>query len=93
MSFNQESAVERAKQDLAHRLGITDTEIQVDSVNEEEFPDMCLGIPVGDEMCAQMMSSGWRINLKANGLGYDYRADKYQIRLRDFDGKNYVIES
>jgi hypothetical protein len=93
VSFNQESATERAKQDLAHRLGVTETEIEVDSVNSEEFPDMCLGIPVDDEMCAQMIASGWQINLKANGLDYNYRADKYQIRLRDFDGKNYVIES
>lgn len=93
MSFSQESAVERAKQDLAHRLGITETEIEVDSVNEEEFPDMCLGVPVEDEMCSQMISSGWQIDLKANGLDYNYRADKYQIRLHDFNGKNYVIES
>lgn len=93
MSFNRESAVERAKQDLAHRLGITETEIEVGSVNEKDFSDMCLEIPVDDEMCAQMIASGWQINLKANGLDYDYRADKYQIRLRDFNGKSYVIES
>ena len=93
MSFNQESAVERAKQDLAHRLGITETEIEVDSVDEKEFSDMCLGVPVEDEMCAQMIASGWQISLKANGLNYDYRADKYQVRLRDFNGKSYVVTS
>lgn len=93
MSFNQETATERAKQDLAHRLGITETEIRVDSVSEKEFSDMSLGAPEEDEMSAQMISNGWQISLKANGLDYDYRADKYQIRLHDFDGKNYVIES
>lgn len=93
MSFSQEVAVERAKQDLAHRLGITETEIEVNSVNGKEFPDMCLGVPIGDEMCAQMIAGGWVIILKSNGLDYEYRADKYQIRLRDFEGENYIIES
>lgn len=93
MSFNQQTAVERAKQDLAHRLGVTESEIVVDSVHDKEFSDMSLGAPAEDEMSAQMISNGWQINLKANGIDYDYRADKYQIRLHDFDGKNYVIES
>lgn len=93
MTFNQESAVERAKQDLAHRLGVTESDIVVNSVHEKEFSDMSLGAPAADEMAAQMISNGWQINLKVNGLDYDYRADKYQLRLHDFDGKNYVIES
>lgn len=92
MSFSQETAVERAKQDLAHRLGIMEGEIEVDSIKEKEFSDMSLGAPVEDEMAAQMIANGWEISLKANALTYDYRADKYQIRLHDYEGKNYLIE-
>jgi len=43
-------------------------------------------------MSGQMISSGWQIVLDAGGNDYEYRADKYQLRLRDFKGKNYVIE-
>jgi hypothetical protein len=93
VSFSQESAVERAKQDLVHRLGVTESEIEVDSVIEKDFPDASLGAPVEDEMSAQMISSGWKIKLKSDALDYEYRADKYQIRLRDFEGKNHIIES
>lgn len=92
MPFTRESAVERAKMDLANRLGITQTDIDVASVEEKEFPNMSLDAPADDEMPAQMISNGWQIKLKAGGLDYDYRADKYQIRLRDFKGKNYLIE-
>ena len=92
MSFNQQSAVERAKQDLAERLGVSETDIRTDSVTEKEFPDMSLGAPADDEMSAQMISNGWQINLSANGKNYEYRADKYQIRLRGFNGSNYIIE-
>ncbi|MCU1289680.1 MAG: hypothetical protein JWN60_1909 [Acidobacteria bacterium] len=93
MSFNQTSATERAKQDLAQRTGVTAGDIETVSVDETEFPDMSLGAPVDDEMSAQMMSSGWRINLRADGKKYEYRADKYQIRLCNFKGTNYIVES
>ena len=92
MSFSKDSAVERAKQDLAQRLGVSESEIEA-SANDTDFPDMSLGAPVDGEMSAQMISSGWRIDLSANGTNYEYRADKYQLRLRDFNGTNYIIES
>jgi hypothetical protein len=44
-------------------------------------------------MAAQMISTGWRINLRAAGKNYEYRADKYQIRLCNYKGTNHVIES
>lgn len=93
MKFNRESALERAKTDLAKRLGVKENDVKVVSVDEKDFPDMSLGAPASDEMSAQMISTGWTINLNTNGKNYEYRADKYQLRLRGFDGKNYVIES
>lgn len=93
MSFNQQSAVQRAKEDLAQRLGLSENEIQLSSVAEKDFPNTALGTPVDDEMSGQMISSGWQIDLSANGENYEYRADKYQIRLRGFNGTNYIIES
>ncbi len=93
MKFSKDSAVESAKTDLAKRLKIKQSEIKTGSVNETEFPDMSLGAPETNEMSAQMISSGWRINLKVKGKDYEYRADKYQLRLCGFGGTNYVIES
>jgi hypothetical protein len=93
MSFNQQSAVQRAKKDLAQRLNISENDIQLASVAEKDFPDMSLGAPVADEMSAQMISSGWQITLSADGKPFEYRADKYQVRLRGFKGTNYIIES
>jgi len=93
MSFNQDSAVQRAKADLAKRLGVSEKDIKEVSVKEKDFPDMSLGAPIEDEMSAQMISSGWQIKLQAAGKDYEYRADKYQLRLSGFKGTNYVIES
>jgi hypothetical protein len=80
MSFSKESAIQTAKTDLAQRLGITESQIQVVSTHDQDFPNASLGAPVDDEMSAQMISSGWRIDLSANGKNYEYRADKYQLR-------------
>lgn len=91
MSFTKESATAAAKQDLASRLGVNDGDIKEISVDNTDFPDMSLGAPASGEMSAQMISSGWKIKLGANGDKYEYRADKYQLRLHNFKGKNYVI--
>lgn len=93
MGFNKESAVQRAKEDLAGRLKTGEKDISTVSVSDKDFPDMSLGAPVDGEMAAQMISSGWQIELSAGGKKYEYRADKYQLRLKGFNGTNYVVVS
>ncbi len=93
MGFTKESSTDRAKADLAKRLNIGESEIAEKGVVDKEFPDMSLGAPADGEVSAQMISNGWQITLAGGGQSYDYRADKYQIRLHNFKGKNYVIES
>ena len=92
MSFTRESAVERAINDLAARLGIEAGEVRLSGVNDREFPDASLGAPTDGEIAAMMISSGWQIDLEANGKKFGYRGDKYQIRLHNFEGSNYVVE-
>ena len=90
MSISKENAVEKARQDLAHRLNIDAQSIQ-ESVEDADFPDMALGAPEDGEMSGQMITRGWRIRLGASGQNYEYRADKNQVRLYKFKGKNYRV--
>ena len=92
MSFTKTSAVELAKKDLAKRLSVPEAEVREFGVSDREFPDMSLGAPEKGEMSAQMISSGWEIKLGAEGNTYEYRADKYQLRLFDWRGTNHLIE-
>lgn len=92
MKMTREMSVERAKSDLARRLKIDAREIAEKGIADREFSDMSLGAPANGEMAAQMISTGWQIRLEAKGEPYEYRADKYQLRLRNFKGENYVIE-
>jgi len=93
MSFSSDSAAKRAVEDLADRLGVSESDVSIVSVKDREFPDMSLGAGVDGEMAAQMISSGWQIDLQSGGRGYEYRADKYQLRLVGFRGTNYLVAS
>ena len=92
MSFTRESAVERAKNDLAARLGIGAGDVTVNGVTDREFPDASLGAPANGEMSAMMISSGWQIDLEANGKKFEYRGDKYHLRLAGFEGENHIVD-
>ena len=88
--MTKEEAVEKARKDLAQRLK-TDASKISESVEDADFPDMALGASEEDEMSGQMISSGWRIRLSADGRSYEYRADKNQLRLYKYKGKNYRV--
>jgi hypothetical protein len=92
MGFTSVTAVENARADLASRLNIEDSEIRGVSVTDQDFPNTALGAALEGELAAQMISSGWQIVLAANGDTYEYRADKYQLRLYDFEGSNYLLD-
>ena len=91
MGFTKESAVDAAKNDLAKRLKLSPDDIKVSGTSDTDFPDMSLGAAENGEMSGQMISSGWTIKLDAGGKNYEYRGDKYQLRLKDFEGKNYKV--
>ncbi len=91
MTQSKEQAIRRAKADLSKRLGIAENHISEASIENTDFPDMSLGAPAEDEMSAQMITSGWRIRLTAQGKSYEYRASKREVRLSNFKGKNYRI--
>jgi len=90
-NMTKEEAIEKAKRDLATRLGIDESQVAEQSVSDADFPDMALGAAASGEMSGQMITKGWRIQLDGNGTTYEYRADKTQLRLCNFKGKNYKI--
>ncbi len=67
---------------LASNLGLDVDEIVVLSSKEVEFPDSCLGVAVQDEMCAQVVTAGKIIVLKANGLDFEYHISADGSRVK-----------
>lgn len=91
MPEHQDEIVDRARRDLAQRLGLSDSDVAVKSVEPAEFPDASLGAALEDEMSAQVITPGWRITLKANDKDYEYRATARQLRLLNFNGENHRV--
>lgn len=67
---------------LASNLGLDVDDIVVVSSKDVEFPDSCLGVAVWDEMCAQVVSPGKIIVLKANGLEFEYHTSQDGRRVQ-----------
>jgi hypothetical protein len=71
--------VEGAKADLAQRLGIRPSMIDVQSVNEAKFPDASLGVPEPGKVYAQVITPGYVIRLVVEGQTYEYHASDERL--------------
>jgi hypothetical protein len=60
---------------LATELGVPVSQITIVSVERVEWPDACLGAATEGEMCAQVITPGYRIVLEANGKQYEVHTD------------------
>jgi len=71
-----EAAVEAAIQFLAQQLGIDPKEVLVISVVTTTWPNSCLGIPAKEEMCMDVITPGFAIQLMANGEYFTVHTDE-----------------
>lgn len=77
-------AVAVAIERLASELGVNPAWIEVRSFDPVDWPDACLGRPGADELCGEVVTSGWRVVLRFEGTVYEAHTDQLgkQIRLK-----------
>lgn len=68
-------AVGEARHDLMRRLGAVEADIEARQVERVSWPDACLGAPQPNEVCAQVITEGFQIELAAGAKTYRYHAD------------------
>ncbi len=70
---------------LSEELEVAIQDIEIVSYEEEAWPDACLGLPEPDEVCAQVVTPGWRVVFRVAGQEYVVRTDEAgaQIRLEE----------
>jgi hypothetical protein len=66
--------VEKARADLAKRLGISADLIDVVSLRQVEWPDGGFGCPEPGTLYPQIISMGWEIILVSDGVNYSYHS-------------------
>lgn len=76
------SGVLAAQKLLSIQLGIPVDQIQVQSVENVDFPDSCLGAPRTAETCIQVPTPGLRINFAALGMLDEFHTDVAGYDLR-----------
>ena len=73
---NLQSLIAKAKDDLAQRLSISITEINIVDAKEVTWSNASLGCPQPGMLYADVLTTGFLILLSANAQNYEYHADK-----------------
>jgi hypothetical protein len=67
---------------ISQTLGVAVEQIQITKVEAKDWPNGCLGLPNGDEVCTEAITPGWLLTFKINGQEYKYRVDKTGTVIR-----------
>ena len=71
-----QNLIEKTKEDLAGRLGITTDEISLLEIVEVEWSDSSLDCPQPGMNYLQVITPGYRIVLEAGGQPYEYHTNR-----------------
>lgn len=71
----QQEAGQAAVNFIAVHTGRPHSGIQVVNVEAVDWPDACLGVPIPNAMCAQVVTPGYRVSLSAEGQTYEVHTD------------------
>ncbi len=77
-----------AQRYLSNTLGIDISQVQLVSVQSEQWPDACLGLPQANETCAQVITPGYQVLLRVNGQLYQVRTDATGQQVRVTQGQS-----
>lgn len=72
--------MERARQDLAQRLGADPAKIRLGGMQAHRWDDSALGCPRKDEAIQAGPVDGFKLSLKYSGRTYTYHTDRRDVR-------------
>lgn len=69
------AGVAAARQALAARLSIDSSNVLILTAFERDWPNSCLGLERAGEFCAQVITPGYEVTMRAQGQAYVYRTN------------------
>lgn len=60
---------------ISETLGVPLESIQIQNLEKMDWPNSCLGLPEGDEVCAEVITPGWLLTFNIDNQVYRYRVD------------------
>jgi hypothetical protein len=67
---------------ISQNLGVAVETVKITQVEKMDWPDGCLGLPQGDEVCTEAITPGWLLTFNIDGKEYKYRVDKTGTVIR-----------
>jgi hypothetical protein len=74
------AVIQSIRQAVKKQFGVA--QIAVVSVTEQNWPDGCLGLPKGEEVCTMAIVTGWRVEVSDKLQTWFYRTDRTGKILR-----------
>ncbi|HSL29076.1 MAG TPA: hypothetical protein VK900_07750 [Anaerolineales bacterium] len=67
---------------ISETLAVPLESIQIQDVAKMDWPNSCLGLPEGDEVCAEVITPGWLLTFSIDNQEYRYRVDSTGTVIR-----------
>lgn len=67
---------------LSETLGVPVDQIQIETVEQRDWPNGCLGLAEPDEVCTEVITPGWLVGFSIAGTEYRYRVDQTGTNIR-----------
>ncbi len=71
----EQLAFEKVRATLAGELNVDALKISLVDVTLVDWPDSCLGLPKPGEMCAQVVTPGFKVRVQEGGAIYEFHTD------------------
>lgn len=75
-------AVQVLLEQVSQQTGVEVQNIEIVTLEQVDWPDACLGLPEGDEACAQVITPGFRVELQVNDQTFEFRTDESGAIIR-----------
>jgi len=63
-------------------LGVPVESIQLESIEQMDWPNGCLGLPEPEEDCTEVITPGWLLVFNVDGQDYRFRVDQTGTVIR-----------
>lgn len=70
------------REKVGEQFGVLGADIGVVDYEQVEWPDACLGLADEGEMCAQVITPGWRMVFNVNGQELEFHTDETGENIR-----------
>jgi hypothetical protein len=75
-------AFEAARIYIAEELDAEPMKLTLVDVTPLDWPDACLGLPKPDEVCAQIVTPGFRLNVRGGNAIYEFQTNRDASQVR-----------